>query len=61
MKNIGFIIFAAIISYIVGLGIAEFSPTGTSENAPMTCLKGGLIFMILKIYALPYFKLKFIK
>ena len=57
MKNIGLIIITAILCYIIGLGIAEFSPTETSENAPIICLKGGLIFMIMKIYVFPYFKL----
>ncbi|MBQ0147710.1 MAG: hypothetical protein KBS93_04540 [Flavobacteriaceae bacterium] len=58
MKNIGLILLTAILGYFLGLGIAEFSPTGTSENAPLICMRGGIIFMIGKIYIFPYFKAK---
>ena len=61
MNNLGLILFSSILSYVFGFGIAQFSLTETSQNAPITCVKGAIIFMLFKIYFYPYFKSKFIK
>ena len=59
MKNIGLIFTAAIFSYLGGILIAYLSPTGTSQNAPIICMRAGIIFIIGKIYIYPYIKTKF--
>jgi len=61
MKNIGLILITAILCYAIGLGLAEFSPTGTSQNAPLRCMSAGIIFMIAKLYIYPYLKFNLLK
>ena len=46
----------AILGYIVGWVIFYLSPTGTSQNAPTTCLFGAITFLFFKDYLIPYYK-----
>lgn len=49
-------IYYAICGYLVGLLIYFISPTGSSENAPISCLSGALTFLVFKDYLIPYFR-----
>ena len=52
LKLIGY----AILGYGVGWIIYYLSPTGTSENAPISCLTGATIFYIYREYILPFYR-----
>ena len=52
LKLIGY----AILGYGVGWIIYYLSPTGTSENAPISCLTGAVSFYIFREYILPFYR-----
>ena len=48
--------YYALCGYLVGLLISYISPTGTSQNAPTTCLFGSISFLFFKDYLIPYYR-----
>ncbi|MCA4777932.1 hypothetical protein [Empedobacter stercoris] len=40
--------YYALCGYLVGLLISYISPTGTSQNAPFTCIAGSMTFLFSK-------------
>ncbi|MDM1550871.1 hypothetical protein [Empedobacter falsenii] len=48
--------YYALCGYLVGLLISYISPTGTSQNAPFTCVVGSMTFLFFKDYIIPYYR-----
>ncbi|MGV0938210.1 hypothetical protein [Empedobacter falsenii] len=48
--------YYTLCGYLVGLLISYISPTGTSQNAPTTCLFGSISFLFFKDYLIPYYR-----
>lgn len=48
--------YYALCGYLIGLLISYISPTGTSQNAPFTCITGSIIFLFFKDYFIPYYR-----
>lgn len=48
--------YYALYGYLIGLLISYISSTGTSQNAPFTCIAGSISFLFFKDYFIPYFK-----
>ena len=52
LKLIGY----AILGYGVGWIIYYLSPTGTSENSPISCLTGAIFFYIYFLFFLYFYR-----
>lgn len=48
--------YYALCGYLVGLLISYISPTGSSQDAPITCIAGSIIFLFFKDYLIPFYR-----